>query len=95
MVAPPLRALLDRLGTDAFESGERTALVGDDPHMDHRRLLMLDERRAARAIGFGETLDLRVDGLVGQAEVVVDVPLHQRAAPVGDVLQRGHGGNPL
>ena len=88
VVAPPLRALLDRPGTDAFEGGEWAALVGDDPHVDHRRLLMLDERRAARAVGSGDALDLGGDGIIGQAEVVVDVPLHQRAAPVGDVLQR-------
>ena len=31
--------------------GERAALVGRDPDVDHRRLVVLDERRAARAVG--------------------------------------------
>ena len=45
VVAQALLALGDRAGGDALEGGERAALVGRDPHVDHRRLVVLDERR--------------------------------------------------
>ena len=43
----------------------------------------------ARAVGLGEATDLGGHGIVGVAEVVVDVPLHQPAAEVGHVRE-GH-----
>ena len=46
VVAEALLALGDRAGADALERGERPALVGRDPDVDHRRLAVLDERRA-------------------------------------------------
>ena len=87
MVAPALLALGDRPGADAFEGGERTARCRRDPDVDHRPFGVLHERRPARAVGPREAAYLRRNRVVGEAEVVMDVPLHQRAAVVGHVLE--------
>ena len=48
VVAEVLLAGGDLAGGDALEGGERAALVGDDPHVDHRRLAEASAARCTR-----------------------------------------------
>ena len=77
----------DLSGTDTLERGERATRVLRDPHVDHRHGLELDRRRMAVAAAVRQPGDMRRDRVVGEAEVVVDVPLRQRAADVGDLVE--------
>jgi len=71
----------------ALERGERSALVGGDPDVDHR-VLAARVQRAWRAVAgiVRDADDLRLPVLVERpAQVLVDVPLHQRTAPVDEL----------
>ena len=73
-------------GAVTLEGGERAALVGGDPHVDHR-VVATGEHRAGRAVavGVGDPGDLRAVVPSPPAEVLVDVPLHQPAAKVDEL----------
>ena len=71
-------------GTDALERGEQAARVRRDPHVHHRVLAAGVDAAGAVAGGVGDARrpGLAVDEL--PAQVVVDVPLHQRPGPVDE-----------
>ena len=79
-------------GTDTLQRGERPALVGRDPHVDHRRGRNFFGPAGHVPTAFVSADDLRSDRVVGEAQVVVDVPLHQRAADVRHIGERGRSG---
>ena len=70
-----------------FEGGERPALVGGDPDVDHRDLAAGVERAGRTLAGVvGDADDLRLAVLAeAQHRFVVDVPLHERPAPVDEL----------
>ena len=84
VVAEALFALGDGPAGHALEGGEGPALVRDDPHVDHRRLVALDQAVGAVAGVVGEARDLGAR----EAQVVVHVPLGERAYDIviGDDL---------
>ena len=88
VVAEALLARHDLAGADAFERRERPARVRRDPHVDHRGGLELHQTRSGTCRRVGEAGDSGLLRVGREAEVVVDVPLHQRAADVGHVLER-------
>ena len=73
-------------GTVPLEGGERTALVGRDPHVDHR-VLAAGADRPGRAVAgvVGDPGDLRPVVPSPPTQVLVDVPLHQPAAVVDEL----------
>ena len=73
-------------GAVAFEGGERTALVGGDPHVNHR-VVAAGVHGALRAValGVGYAGDLWPVLPAAPAQVLVDVPLHQPAAVVDEL----------
>ena len=73
-------------GAVTFEGGERAALVGGDPHVDHR-VVAAGAHGALRAVAFGvgHPGDLRTVVAATPAQVLVDVPLHQPAAVVDEL----------
>ena len=82
---------------DAFQRGELSARVGlVDPHVDHRCQRALLEIAGTAAVGFRQSGH---PTLSGEAQVVVDVPLGERPADVGNGGQGGpwsrhvHGGD--
>ncbi len=78
-------ALFDLAAADTVERGERAARVGLDPDVDHRGLAAAIETGPALAVARSEPGHAT---LGREAQVVVDVPLRELPADVGDVVER-------
>ena len=86
-------ARLDLTGADALEGGERAARVLGDPHVDHGHRVNFAGRRRQVAAHRRDAGDPGRHRVVGEAEVVVDVPLGELAAESGHVVERAPVGS--
>src|SRR3546814_1884841 len=84
----PLFSWLDGATGDALERREGAARMRNDPHVDHWYRLELHQRWAAPALPVGEAGHLPFRR---EAQVVVDVPLGQRATERRRVVERRAG----
>lgn len=80
-------ACLDLAGANALQRRERATALGDDPHVDHRNWLELHQRGLTLSASVGQPGDMGGDLVVGEAQVVVDVPLGEFAAYVRHPVQ--------